>query len=130
MSILLIPYQPGVVWDTKTGLEWVAGPEEDTNWEEAKEWVDNLNVAGGGWRMPTTDELKTLYEKARGTRNMTPLLGTASFRNTSFIVWSGEEDSLKIYMSAWYFGFYYGGRYWLTRNFSDFTRVLAVRSGK
>jgi hypothetical protein len=90
-----IAYACGVVWDTKTGLEWVAGPDKDTNWDEAKDWVDNLNVAGGGWRMPTTDELKTLYVKGRGTRNMTPLLGTASFEHTSFIAWSGEEDSLK-----------------------------------
>jgi hypothetical protein len=125
-----IAYACGVVWDTKAGLEWIAGPDEDTNWDEAKEWVDNLNVAGGGWRLPKIDELKTLYEKGRGTCNMTPLLGIASFGTTSFIVWSGEKDSLEVYMSAWYFGSYYGSRYWLTREFSDFTRVIAVRFRK
>ena len=125
-----IAYACGVVWDTKTGLEWFAGPDKDTDWDEAKRWVDNLTVAGGGWRMPKIDELKTLYEKGRGTCNMTPLLGIASLETTSFIVWSGEKDSLEVYMSAWYFGYYYGSRYWLTREFSDFTRVIAVRSRK
>ena len=44
----------GIVWDTKTGLEWIAGPDRNTTWYEAKRWVENLNVAGGGWRMPTS----------------------------------------------------------------------------
>ena len=93
----LLAYASGVVYDKKTGLEWFAGPDRDTTWNEAKAWVESLNVAGGGWRMPTREELKTLYQKGAGTRNMTPLLKT-----TGWWVWSGEtRDS----SSAWGFHF-------------------------
>ena len=27
-----------IVKDTKTGLEWIAGPDKDTTWDEAKAW--------------------------------------------------------------------------------------------
>ncbi len=119
-----IAYACGVVWDTKAELEWVAGPDKDTDWDEAKRWVDNLTVAGGGWRMPTTDELKTLYEKGRGTSNMTPLLKTTG---GGTFVWSGDiRDS----SSAWFFHFHLGKRYWGPRNSSADIRVFAVRSRK
>jgi hypothetical protein len=119
-----IAYACGVVWDTKTGLEWVAGPDKDTKWDKAKPWVDNLTVAGGGWRMPTTDELKTLYEKGRGTSNMTPLLKTTG---GGTFVWSGETKDSSF---ARYFFFLFGDRFWFLRTYSSDTRAFAVRSRK
>jgi hypothetical protein len=83
-----IKYTTGVVYDKKTDLEWVAGSDKNTTWYEAKSWVENLNVAGGGWQMPIRAELNTLYKKGVGTRNMTPLLKT-----TGWWVWSGETKS-------------------------------------
>lgn len=53
-----IAYANGVIYDKITGLEWYAGPDKSTNWNEAKRWVENLNVAGGNWRMPTRKETK------------------------------------------------------------------------
>ncbi len=117
-----VAYASGVVRDTKTGLEWVAGPDKDTNWGEAKQWVDNLTVAGGGWRMPTIDELKTLYEKDRGSRNMTPLLET-----TGRYLWSGETKGST---SASSFDFNGGYRFWYDRSDSTNDRAFAVRSPK
>jgi serine/threonine protein kinase len=58
-----IKYEPGIVKDTKTGLEWYIGPDKDTNWNEAKSWVRNLKVGGGGWRMPTIKQLTGLWKK-------------------------------------------------------------------
>ena len=110
----------GIVWDTKTGLEWIAGPDRNTTWYEAKRWVENLNVAGGGWRMPTRAELKSLYSKGAGSRNMTPIL-----KNTGWGVWSGETKSS---LSAWFFYFSFGGEGWISRNYSFTRRVFAVRS--
>ena len=69
----------GTVEDTKTGLEWYAGPDKNTSLREAKSWVENLTVADGGWRMPTRKELQTLYKKGAGGRNMTPLLKTTGW---------------------------------------------------
>ena len=80
-----IAYASGVVRDTKTGLEWIAGPDRNTTWYTAKSWVESLSIDGGGWRMPTREELKSLYQKGAGKRNMTPLLKT-----TGWFVWSGE----------------------------------------
>ena len=83
----------GVVFDKNTGLEWFVGPDRDTTWNDAKAWVESLDVAGGGWRMPTEEELRTLYKYGAGTRNMTPLLKT-----TGWLVWTGEASNSS---SAW-----------------------------
>ena len=52
-----VSYENGIIFDEKTNIEWVAGPDKGTTWDEAKQWVGSLTVAGGGWRMPTMDEL-------------------------------------------------------------------------
>ena len=117
-----IKYAIGIVKDTRTGLEWYAGPDKDTNWNEAKRWVESLNVANGGWHMPTRKELEALYKMGTGKRNMTPLLKT-----TGWQVWSGEtKDS----SSSWGFGFGSGFEFWDTSAFSSDRRGFAVRSRK
>ena len=58
---VFVAYANGVVADTRTGLEWLAGPDVDTSYHRAVEWVCRLTVAGGGWRMPTAKDLRTLY---------------------------------------------------------------------
>jgi len=114
-----IVYANGIVKDTNTGLEWKAGPDKDTNGNEARSWVQNLNLDGGGWRMPTLDELQDLYEKGAGNRNMTPL-----FKTTGWFVLSGETKSLS---DVWYFSFGFGSRYWGNRADSSNSRAFAVR---
>ena len=32
----------GVVRDTKSGLEWYAGPDKNTGWDDAKQWITGL----------------------------------------------------------------------------------------
>ncbi len=113
--------ESAIYYDNNTGLEWLAGPDKPTNWYDAKKWVESLNVAGGGWRMPMRKELKTLYKERAGERNMTPLLKT-----TGWWVWSGEtKDS----SSAWAF-YNLGGVYWRPRDVSYSLRGFAVRSRK
>ena len=109
----------GIVRDTKTGLEWVAGPDNDTSPEEAKAWVGSLNIDGGGWRMPTLDELEGLFKKGAGDRNMTPLLKT-----TGWWVWSTPlvEKVTRI------FGFTSGVRSNTFNYDSRNCRAFAVRS--
>lgn len=116
----LVAYATGVVYDTSTGLEWFAGPDRETTWDEANTWVENLTVGGRGWRMPTREELKTLYQKGAGTRNMTRLLKT-----TGEWVWSGETKGSS---AAWYFFFYNGNETWGLRSDSSSLRGFAVRS--
>ena len=115
-----VAYANGIVKDTNTGLEWIAGPDKNTYWDQARSWVQNLNLDGGGWRMPTTDELRTLYKKDAGSRNMTPLLNT-----TGWHVWSGETKGSSDVGS---FDFHYGHRRWRYRYDSYDRRGFAVRS--
>jgi hypothetical protein len=115
-----IKYRSNVVYDKNTGLEWYVGPDKGTTWNEAKRWVEDLNVAGGGWRMPTIKELKTLYKKGTGENNMPPLLKT-----TIEWVWSGETKGST---NALTFGFGAGRESFGTRGWSRYPRGFAVRS--
>ena len=115
-------YANGIVKDTKTGLEWYAGPDKYTTSGKAKRWVASLNVGGGGWRMPTINELKGLYQKGVGTRNMTPLLKTSGWW-----VWSGEPDG---YSSELPFNFSLGNYHRNDINVPINSRGFAVRSRK
>ena len=82
-----IKNQHGVVLDTKTGLEWIVGPDYEMSWFDARIWVRRLAVDGGDWRLPTTEELKSIYIKGEGTHNMTPLL-----KMTGKWVWANRND--------------------------------------
>jgi hypothetical protein len=116
-----IAYDNAVVCDSKTNLEWYVGPNRDTNWDEAKKWAKGLDLDGGGWRMPTREELKTLYKEGAGTRNMPPL-----FKTTGWFVWSSETDDSS---SAWSVDFFAGNdNNWHNRYYSYLPRVFAVRS--
>lgn len=110
----------GIVYGEKTGLEWVAGPDKDTNWNQAKSWVDNLSLDGGGWRMPTRKELTILYEKDKGDHNMTPLLKT-----TGWCIWSGETKGSE---GAWSVRFFRGSEAWDKKTRFKNRRAFAVRS--
>jgi len=112
----------GVVTDTKTGLQWFVGPDRDTTWDEAKSWVDSLSVDGGGWRMPTRDELKNLYSNSPGSNNMTLL-----FKTNGGFVWTGEMMGSS---HAWGFCLDIRDEYWPRRTYSQTARAFAVRSGK
>ncbi len=125
--------ESGVVRDTKTDLDWYVGPDKNTGWDEAKQWVANLRVDGGDWRMPTILELKGLYKKGAGPRNMIPLLET-----TGWFVWSGEAaHSGGSFISSNMLGLF-----WLSLDFdrgielvdnqgnSNYKRGFAVRSRK
>ncbi|MFH1091213.1 MAG: DUF1566 domain-containing protein [Pseudomonadota bacterium] len=118
----LLKYANGVIYDPNTNLEWYAGPDRDTAWYEADQWVRSLSVGGGGWRLPWRDELRGLYKKGVGSRNMDPAFGT-----TGWWVWSEARDS----SSAWGFDFNDGADYWAgpqRRLPRHYPRAFAVRS--
>ena len=81
-----ITYRTGVVFDKKTGLEWYPLQDTQTTWHDAKRWVRELRIDGGGWRMPSVKELKAIYEKGRGPRNM-----PSGIRTTGWYIWSGQR---------------------------------------
>ncbi len=115
-----VAYATRVVKDTKTDLEWFAGPNRMMTWGEARSWVESLSIDGGGWRMPTREELKTLYKKGAGPHNITPLL-----KVTGWWVWSGEK---KFPGKAWAIYFVNGTEKSPDRSTPYGPRALAVRS--
>jgi len=118
----LAAYDNGIVYDSRTGLEWFLGPDKDIDWYQARAWVKSISDSKGKWRMPTVDELQNLYKKGTGTRNISPL-----FKNKGWYVWSGKEKNAS---SAWGFGFYIGSDFIDLRDASLSSRVFAVRSRK
>jgi len=106
-----------IIFDTKTNLEWLVGPDKDTTWDESKAWVKSL---GGGWRLPTVKELQGLYEEGKGTRNIDPVFGMSGWW-----VWSVEKKSSSC---ARAFYFYCGFEYSLYRGYSLRHRGFSVRS--
>jgi len=115
----LVRHENGVVHDSKTGMEWYPGPDTGIQWAEAKAWVDELEVAGGGWRMPRFEELETLFSLGDGVANITPLLG-----NSGYWIWAGQtRDSA----GKWLFRLSYGGEGWSGQAPDNGGRALAVR---
>jgi len=116
-----VKFATGVVYDKNTDLEWYAGPDEKTLWWHGAKWIESLNAAGNGWRMPTIKELKTLYKRGAGRRNMTPLLKT-----TGWWVWAEKRNST----TAYGFDFQSGTESWYdATSFYKFSaRCFAVRS--
>ena len=115
--------EAGVILDTKTNLEWYVGPDKDTTWDAAKAWTYRLNVDGGGWRMPSIEELKGLYQQGKGDRNMDPV-----FKTTGWWIWSGSliDDP---YARSLTFRYYGGELEYARRNSLD-GRGFAVRAGR
>jgi hypothetical protein len=109
----------GMITDGQTKLEWVVGPDKDTNYAQAEQWVAGCQIAGGGWRMPTRVELKTLYQHGVGEWNRDP-----AFKTTGWLVWAEPRDS----SLAWYFNFNFGDERCYLRDHSARHRVFGVRS--
>jgi hypothetical protein len=111
----------GVITDRVTNLEWYVGPDQDTTWHQAKAWMESLTVAGGGWRLPTVAELKTLYQRGASLQNIDPI-----FKTSGFFVWSVQIDA----SSAWLFHFALigGQEYWDFLDGFFLRRAFAVRS--
>jgi len=116
----LVRYDTDVVYDTKSGLEWYAGPDQGMSWEESESWAKQLDAVGGAWRMPSLKELDTLYHIGDGVNNITYLL-----YNSGYWIWAGQTKELS---SKWVFSFSYGGEGWSGQAPHDGGRAIAVRS--
>ncbi len=94
------------ITDSQTGLMWIKNDSylhsgHWLNWFEANDYINQLNEAGFAsyydWRLPTTRELKTLYdsEKLNSSQVSTemkihtdPIFG----KNGSGSLWSADEN--------------------------------------
>ena len=97
-------YPSGVIWDSKTGLEWLIGPDKAITFSEAEKWLTTENVGIQGtreWRIPTVKELSTLYNKWKGTKRNIPKI----FKMTGWYAWARKAtDSSEILLYSFYNG--------------------------
>jgi hypothetical protein len=111
--------------DKKTGLTWTRAVKETVTWDQAKSYCDSLALGGftTGWRLPTIQELKTLFDP----RRVDPSIDPAAFPNTpTKRFWSGTQNASNLHM--WVMQSY-GGVYLQDRNQNNGTNhaVRCVR---
>ena len=111
----------GVIYDSKLRLQWAPATDQSMNHYQAVEYARKLSLAGGGWRLPITAELTSLFDKSK------PGNAESKFHCGDFFVWTSElEDS----SYARYFIFSSGGGPGVAARDTDlpYIHVLAVRS--
>ncbi|MEI7636596.1 MAG: DUF1566 domain-containing protein [Syntrophus sp. (in: bacteria)] len=126
-----IVYDNGTVLDTSTNLMWAAKDNgSDITWAKAERYC--VDYRGGGytdWRMPSTDELAGLYDKAKTQKTdcgyEIHLPGLIHL--TCAWAWASDTSDSK----AAIFYFVDGYRQWV-RMFFDcpYTRALPVRNAR
>jgi protocatechuate 3,4-dioxygenase beta subunit len=86
----------GIITDNTTGLQWVIGATRGNGYDAAEEWVKSLELDGGGWRMPTVEELRDLYVKGLGERNR-----DAVFDAAASAVWADSSPEVQAKEGRW-----------------------------
>jgi hypothetical protein len=124
MTVRFILSNDGIIMDSQLGLQWVPAPDQPMNWFQAQNYAQSLSLGGGGWRLPTRSELKSIYNKS--------MKGGAdpAFHINDNWVWTSETQG----DSAWNFDFGSDDENTAPRgpsyNSGSRVRVLVVRSGK
>lgn len=77
-----------IITDSSAGLQWRLGPDTNTSFNEAVDWVNSLD---GDWRMPTINELSALYQ-AGIVNDDEGLIWCDVFSNTGCWVWSSDRS--------------------------------------
>jgi hypothetical protein len=69
----LYKYPNGIIYDSKTNLEWYVGYRLAITWNLGKRWAESEKLDQGGWRLPTRFELGSLYSEGTGDYNIDPV---------------------------------------------------------
>jgi hypothetical protein len=97
----LIDNRDGTLYDTETHLTWQQDPgDKEYTFKQAKTFASELKLAGGGWRVPSELELRSLLV---GLTNSDKEL-LVNYKN-----WYWSSNLLKYGSSiSWSIDFYYG----------------------
>ena len=86
-----------VITDRKTGLQWYIGPVIH-DWKKAAPYCGKLTVAGNGWRVPTSDELRTLYTGKVNYKNNNSLPTIFRAKELNYYAaWTNDMDVLFVF---------------------------------
>jgi len=118
----------GVITDCATGLEWQddysdnGGNIKEANWRDAIAYCNNLQLDGGGWRLPNINELRSIVDYTK----YDPAINSSFQNSTSNRYWD-STTSIALTSYAWIVSFYdgSGGAY----NKSYTLDVRCVRGG-
>lgn len=121
--------KPQVITDTFTDTQWTQRDNlGDINWHDAKAHCANLKLDGGGWRLPTMNELSQLYSGAQGNKvacGAYQCSAPKAFYLTGTWFWSGEQGNSS--SEAWDFHLTDGSRISGHVSYAAGTRALCVR---
>ena len=106
----------------KSGADCSTGASASYTWTDAKTQCANLNLVGGGWRLPSVYELTQIidYSESLGTIDATAFPGTALSP-----YWSSTEHANVATGWAWYVGFAEGTTW--ANNQTETYKVRCVR---
>jgi len=124
----------GTVTDHQSGVMWAATDNlGDISWHQAEKWIRftfpmSLSVQYENWRLPTLEELKSLYIRDKSYRGYESNCGqhlkiTPEIQLSCGFVWSGDRQGVTADVFNFKRGTFYSDR--LTKK--NGYRALAVR---
>ena len=116
----------GAITDTISGLEWVVLSTNDISSYQAVAAAVACKIGGGGWRMPTLEELGSLCIKGLGECNIDPVFKMTGEPR----VWSDRTFNFGDTQYAKDYQYSAGGSGQNYRNMSQGMRAFAVRSAR
>jgi hypothetical protein len=122
----------GVVTDTKTSLQWQddysdnGGAVKEANWKDAIKYCNELQLDGGGWRLPNKNELLSIVDYTK----YNPAIDDSEngFQNTTSGNYWSSTTSASDTSFAWFVNFYHGYSYHNYKSYNNYVRC--VRSGQ
>ena len=121
--------KPQVITDTFTDAQWTQRDNlGDINWHDAKAHCANLKLDGGGWQLPTMNELSQLYSGAQGNKvacGASQCSAPKAFYLTGPWFWSSEQGNSS--SVAWHFALTDGSRHSYPVSNTGNKRALCVR---
>lgn len=117
-----------VLEQMETGLQWTAQDNgRDLSWQEAIDYCQSSKLEGGGWQLPTSSQLMSLYD-----RKMTNPIAcgdtvckvSALFVLSRQFAWTNESAGEYL---AWYVSLEYGTQYAESIRVPSYYRALCVR---
>ena len=116
-----------IVTDHITGLQWQDNVEAKTvtkNWTDAQSYYSSLSLDGGGWRLPSIDELMYIADRSK----LIPAIDTTYFQNVASIYYWSSTTVVGYEVVAWDVRFRNGYDGWSSKSSSNFVRC--VRGGQ